>query len=1038
MRGLNIGFDSPGFLLLLLLLPLLWLWSFKSLAGLGPARRIFALSLRTIVFTLLVLALANTQLRRTSETMTVIYLLDQSASIPQAQREAMVEYVVKDVELHREDRFRDRASVIVFGRQAAIEVPPLDDNLPILGRLESMTNMRTDATDVSAAMKLAQATFPEGTARRVVIVSDGNENLGSALGIARQLVEDGVGIDVVPVQLDQRGEVSVERVALPADIRKGQPFEARVVLNNDNDTDEAAGVKPVSGRLKLIRRMGSREEVLDEQQVVLDPGKTVYRFEHEIDQPDFYELQAIFTADDRGQDRVTQNNRATAFTHVRGQGHVLVIEDWENRDPAGEGECSELVNRLRKMNLEITVQFTDELFTSLAELQRYDTVILANVPRSSGTSADNLTNFSDAQVEMLVRNTQQMGCGLIMIGGQNAFGAGGWANTELEKAMPVDFQIRNAKVQAVGALAMIMHASEMAEGNHWQKVIAREALKTLGPQDYCGIVHWDGLTFQEGWLWGKPKGLIQVGNNRDRMIARVDQMTPGDMPEFDPALRMCTAAFSSVPAAAVKHMIVISDGDPSPPRQATLSRLKSLGVKITTVAVGTHGPPGSTPLQRIASFTGGKYYVVRNPNALPRIYQKEARRVARPLLVEREITPKITSAHEILNGVDAFPPTKGFVMTHRKDNPLAEVSLLSPYPADEDNATILASWTYGLGRTAVLTTDAGKRWATAWTGWDQYDKFFSQLVRWSMRPTGDTGNFSVSTTLKDGQVRLIIDALDKDDNFLNFLNVSAAVVSPTMDSTELSVRQTAPGRYVGEFTADKSGSYFLTIMPGAGMAPIRTGINVPYSAEFRDRVTNHALLMSLAELEPTGGQPGKQLANSLDEMIFKIRSDDEEDKKAFDAASAFRRNLASAVSSNYVWPWLALITGCLFFGDVFVRRVAVSFAWVMPMIGTAVAWIARREPETPQDDRLERLRSRKAQIEDSIDRQKAAARFEIAPDEEVSLEALEQPNAPGSQGPKPARQDSAEMAPAEEEDDYTARLLKAKKRVWEDKDMGKK
>ncbi len=129
-----------------------------------------------------------------------------------------------------------------------------------------------------------------------------------------------------------------------------------------------------------------------------------------------------------------------------------------------------------------------------------------------------------------------------------------------------------------------------------------------------------------------------------------------------------------------------------------------------------------------------------------------------------------------------------------------------PYPADEDNATILASWTYGLGRTAVLTTDAGKRWATAWTGWDQYDKFFSQLVRWSMRPTGDTGNFSVSTTLKDGQVRLIIDALDKDDNFLNFLNVSAAVVSPTMDSTELSVRQTAPGRYVGEFTADKSGS----------------------------------------------------------------------------------------------------------------------------------------------------------------------------------------------------------------------------------------
>ena len=58
-----------------------------------------------------------------------------------------------------------------------------------------------------------------------------------------------------------------------------------------------------------------------------------------------------------------------------------------------------------------------------------------------------------------------------------SFGAGGWANTELEKAMPVDFQIRNSRIRAVGALAMIMHACEMAQGNHWQKVIAKAAIE---------------------------------------------------------------------------------------------------------------------------------------------------------------------------------------------------------------------------------------------------------------------------------------------------------------------------------------------------------------------------------------------------------------------------------------------------------------------------------------------------------------------------------------------------------------------------------
>ena len=73
---------------------------------------------------------------------------------------------------------------------------------------------------------------------------------------------------------------------------------------------------------------------------------------------------------------------------------------------------------------------------------------------------------------MLVRNTQQMGSGLVMLGGPNSFGAGGWTGTELEEAMPVDFQIKNKQVAPIGALAMLMHASEMADGNHWQKKIA--------------------------------------------------------------------------------------------------------------------------------------------------------------------------------------------------------------------------------------------------------------------------------------------------------------------------------------------------------------------------------------------------------------------------------------------------------------------------------------------------------------------------------------------------------------------------------------
>ncbi|MEM8678106.1 MAG: vWA domain-containing protein, partial [Planctomycetota bacterium] len=285
MERLEIAFDRPWFLLGLALIPLLWFWSYRSLAGLGRWRRIFALLLRTGVLTLLILALARMQFLRSSDRVTVIYLLDQSASIPASVRDAMVDYVVEDVQAYRDDARRDRASVIVFGRQANIEVPPLDADLPLVNRLETLDTLRSDATNLEGAIKLAQATFPEDSTGRVVILSDGNENLGNAAEIAMQLAEDGIGIDVIPIWLQRSNDVSVERVSLPADIRRGQPFEARVVVNNRTPvTDVDNGV--VDGKLRLVRRQGDQELILDEMPVTLAPGKTVYRFNDEIEESD--------------------------------------------------------------------------------------------------------------------------------------------------------------------------------------------------------------------------------------------------------------------------------------------------------------------------------------------------------------------------------------------------------------------------------------------------------------------------------------------------------------------------------------------------------------------------------------------------------------------------------------------------------------------------------------------------------------------------------------------------------------------------------
>src|SRR5262245_11061725 len=180
MFGLQIGFDKPQWLLALLLLPILWAVSFRSLAGLGPYRRLFAFGFRTLVLVLMVLALAEVQLKRISDRVTVMYLLDQSESIPKLTREAMLKYVMEDVAKHRrkgdlQNASEDKAGVIIFGREATIEFPPFADEIRAVGgQLDTLFQMRTDATNIAAALKLAQASFPEDTAKRIVIVTDGN------------------------------------------------------------------------------------------------------------------------------------------------------------------------------------------------------------------------------------------------------------------------------------------------------------------------------------------------------------------------------------------------------------------------------------------------------------------------------------------------------------------------------------------------------------------------------------------------------------------------------------------------------------------------------------------------------------------------------------------------------------------------------------------------------------------------------------------------------------------------------------------------
>ena len=958
------------------------------------------LGLRTFVMAAMIAAIAGIQFYWLSDRVTVLYLLDQSDSIPALQQERMFRFVVETVQRHRDSGRQDQAGMIVFAADAAIEVPPAPYPLPLL-RPQDCNPGRPDATNLEAAFELALAVMPEGSRRRIVLVSDGNQNLGEVGGVMSRVAAAGIGVDVLAIPPDGLADVLVEKIDLPGDVRRGQKFEARVVLTAAVPAERS---RSISGRLSVTRQSGGAEQLLVDEKVTLSPGKNVFPFITQNEEVTAYTYSATFVADSPADDAIAQNNTAITYSLVRGKGRVLLVEPWDS-----PGQYQLLVDSLRKAELEVVVQGSDSLYGSLADLQPFDAVILAGVPRLGGGQDNAIIGFTDNQIELLVGNTQQLGCGLLMLGGPEALGAGGWAGTKLEEAMPVDFDIKNQKVSPVGALQLVIDSSGSMAGENMAlcKAAAMEAVKALQPSDYIGVIHFDS----------QPHEIVPMQKvaGRTHILPRIASIQAGGGTDVYPAMQRGYFSLRNIDAST-KHMIVLTDGlTPEADFTGLVRKMRDDGITVSGVAVG-EGADVNLMLQ-IAAAGGGNHYYVKSARAVPRILVRESRRVRRGLIHENPsgIDPVVEVSHPIVGGLGpAPPPITGFVMTTPKVNPLVQTVMTSPLPTGQDNA-LLACWQYGLGRTAVWSTDAGQRWTTAWASWPGFDKFFEQLLRWLMRPTGTSDQWTIATQYRDGQVRVVATALDPENQAQSVVPMQATVLVSDLNPVSLQMRPVTQGRYVGTFPAVASGAYFVNVIPGGGSASLVTGVSVPYSDEYRLRELNEPLLGRLAAIAPRGGISGEAyppLTESVSELAAQI--------------NPFRSGLTSDKTIRDIWTWAVLLACSLFWIDIFTRRVAISFGWAQQ------AWNYVRRQHAPEPAPLQRLDSLRASMQAArSSRAATAARFEPlvntetlgrdrTKDADGSTATVQPPSIAG--GPTATAEDIAQPS-------YTERLLEAKRKA---------
>ena len=875
---MSIHFANPWALLLLLSLVPAVLWARRSMAGLGRARGSVALVLRAAIIILVTLALAQAQWSFTQDDLSVIYALDESYSIPPGDQKRALDYVLSSQERRRS---KDAVGMVLFGRTAALErrpeaepllKPPGPASRPTGETASLQSVISPQRTNIAGALRLALAAFPAGGRKRIVLLSDGNENVGSAAEEAEVARKNGVRVDVWPVRYEYKNEVMVEKVIAPAEAEKKAGFEVRTVVT---------AMKPQSALVRLYEN----GTLIGAERVDLKEGRNVLVAQRHLAEPGHYTYSATVEA---AEDTLYANNQASAFTMVRGQGRVLYVE--------GDPEHAQALRAaLAAQGLDVKAVGGEALPPTISDLIPYDSLILSNI------AAGQLGEEGMRAIELAVKD---WGVGLVMVGGENAYGPGGYQDSPVERALPVSMDVKERRILPSGALVIVLHTCEIAQGNYWARQIALAALKVLSPTDEFGVIDYD-WNGGEKWVFD-----LQRVRDKQKLANLINQAQPGDMPSFITALQMAHASLKKS-NASIKHVVIISDGDPAYPSDHAVLDMLADKITISTVGINPHSDLDGQRLLHVAILGKGRYYEPQSSAELPQIFIKEAATVRRAQIFEEPFKPRLALSSEVIKGIASgeYPILKGYVVTTPKD--LAEVPLITQH-----RDPLLAHWQYGLGRAVAFTSDAKARWAAEWLPWDKYQQFWAQIVRWSARNI-QGGGVRVRPELVNDRVHLTIDAVDKQGRFMNNVKFNGLIVTPDHREVPVTVEQTGPGRYEAEFDAGDEGAHYVSFRytDAEGKAALYSqGLVVPYSAEYRELKANDEKLRALAEA--TGGR----VLTAADDV--------------------FARTFAPTPRFADAWPMLLLAAVLIVPADVFVRRVFVDRREVVRL----AMWVAERVP----------------------------------------------------------------------------------------------
>ena len=631
----------------------------------------------------------------------------------------------------------------IAGARLAAEIGP-----------SATTTMTPAVDDMHAAIREALWGLDRGVQNAIVAISDGHWDPELATTL-RQADAAGLPVFWLPLQ-PEAAAPAVVRVRAPQLARAGQGISVVVEVR-------------ISGPADVVL-LGNDRPLAQSQ--ALQSGPVYFQVQVPTGGP----LVIGAEISNAGTPETIARMERAALVNVATAPAILVAAN----------STSLFAESLRRGGWSVTELSSRELGGRIDTLPAFAGLVLDNI------SVNDLPAAAWSGIASAVRRD---GMGLLVLGGPDAFGLGGYRGSQLESLLPVISEPPDDESPASLVFLIDVSGSMDRAGATGRRLpIAQQAViaaaTSLRPADRVGLITFD-----------VEASVLLAAASRTDHVASIAQVWPDRASggtRLLPALRLAVDELQRQDSEQ-KLLVLLTDGFLAGEDVGQIGAvLRGTDIELIGLVIDDGNQPGLGVLSAVAESGRSRIVRIDDVLRLPTLMRSELE-ASRPAVVTGRTVPVAKLPSTLFQGEIAWPAVSAYSLTRAR--PEARVHLNS-----SRGDALVASGHADAGRVVAMTSGFSG-WTERWLQWPQWPEIAASLTNFiAARSAGD---LAISVRQSPGmRARLTIDLADRD---FPAANPPATVSGPAGTVNALELRRHSPGQFAADLRLDAFGQYAVTV-----------------------------------------------------------------------------------------------------------------------------------------------------------------------------------------------------------------------------------